>query len=206
MKKKIKNIITSVGLLPFVDFMIRISSIQNFQDFWKGLRYYLYNHWITYFPNYQLRILYLRHILGIHIGRECFIHMGCFLEGNNITIGDNTVIGRNCYLGGSGGKLTIKNNVSITAQTYIFCSTHIKDSSTFACEFKDVTLEDRVWIGARAMILPGVRVGEGAILGAASTATKNIPAYSVYAGSPAKAISTRNKKLSYILKYFPHLQ
>lgn len=169
--------------------------------FWEGFKGYLFNRCITYFPNYRLRIFYLKHFSGVKIGKECFIHMGCFFEGKNIVIGNNTVIGRNCYLG--GGKLTIGSNVSITAQAYIFCSTHLTNSPFFEGVSKDITIEDYAWIGARAMILPGVRIGKGSILGAASTATKDIPDYCVYAGSPAKEIGKRTKDLIYTLQYFP---
>lgn len=172
----------------------------------NGFGQYIYNGCLTYFPSYRLRIFYLRCILGISIGKDSFIHMGCFFEGNNIRIGNNSVIGRNCYLGGSGGLLTIKNNVSITAQTYIFCSSHVKDDPLFKSKYGDVTIEDRAWIGARAMIFPGVHIGKGAILGAQSTATKDIPDFSVYAGNPAKRIGRRKRNLSYILKYFPPFQ
>ena len=191
-----------MGLMGIVESIIKF----NAKYFWEGVRFYLYNYWITNFPNYQLRICYLRNVLGIKIGRGTYIHMGCYFEGNNTTIGRNSVIGRNCYLGGSGGKLIIKDNVSITAQTYIICSTHIKDSPTFAGANKDVTIHDRVWIGARSMILPGVVINEGAILGAASVATKDVPKYTVYAGSPAKSIGKRKRNLSYVLNYYPYFQ
>lgn len=132
--------------------------------------------------------------------------MGCFIEGRKIVIGKNTVIGRNCYLGGSGETLTIKNNVSITAQTYIFCSTHRKDSPTFEGVSRSVTIEDYAWVGARAMILPGVTIGKGAVVGAASTVTKSVPDFCVYAGSPAKEIGKRSKDLSYTLRFSPYFQ
>lgn len=208
LRKKIKSVFKFLRILSLYYWLYRwsknpLEKIGLCRDGFKG---YLFNHLITHFPNYRLRIFYLRHIIGISIGKECFIHMGCFVEGKNIIIGNNTVIGRNCYLGGSGGTLTIKNNVSITAQTYIFCSTHLKDSPIFKCIHEDVTIEDYVWIGARAMILPGIKIGRGAILGASSTATKDIPDYCVYAGSPAKEIGKRSKHLTYKLKYFPYFQ
>jgi acetyltransferase-like isoleucine patch superfamily enzyme len=171
-----------------------------------GIKYYLYNYWLTYFPSYHLRIYYLRHVLGLSIGKESFVHMGCYFEGNRIQIGDNTVIGRNCYLSGSGGMLTIKNSVSITAQTYIICSTHLKDSPLFESTYGNVTIEDRAWVGARAMILPDVHIGKGSILGAQSTATKDIPDFSVYAGTPARKIGRRKGNLTYVLRYFPPFQ
>jgi maltose O-acetyltransferase len=200
-KQKLNLIIKSLGILPII-YWIK-NPIKRTIFFCDGFKYYLFNNCLTYFPNYRLRIFYLRHVIGISIGRECFIHMGCFIEGKNIVIGNNTVIGRNCYLGGSGGILTIKDNVSITAQAYIFCSTHLVNSPVFECIYGNVTIEDYAWIGARAMILPGVRIGKGSVLGAASTATKDVPDYSVYAGSPAKEIGKRAKDLIYTLQYFP---
>lgn len=206
MKEKLKKILKLLGLFPLFKFLFGWLPLNDFSGFWQSFKYYLYNHWITDFPNCKFRIFCLRHLLGIQIGKECFIHMGCFFEGKNIIIGNNVVIGRNCYLGGAGGKLIIKDNVSITAQVYIFCSTHIKDSTSFSCEYKDVVIENHAWIGARGMILPGVRIGKGSILGAASVATKDIPDYTVFAGSPAKEVGKRSDQLSYTLNYFPYFQ
>ena len=206
MKNKLRKIVQTFGLIPITDGLIKVFSLKSSTSYLLDFKYYIYNHWITNFPSFQVRKLYICKVLGIPIGIDSFIHMGCFFEGENTVIGDNCGVGRNCYLGGRGGKLTIKNNVSVTAQTYIFCSTHLKNSPTFECVYEDITIEDNVWIGARAMILPGVRIGEGAILGATSTATKDIPEYSIYAGSPAKEIGKRSKNLRYKLKYFPRFQ
>jgi maltose O-acetyltransferase len=209
MKQMLKSFLKAIGVHSVYR---KIKSIysqfteSNCKFFCEGLRYYLYNHWLTYFPSYRIRNWYLRHILGISIGKDSFIHIGCFFEGNTTFIGNNTVIGRNCYLGSSGAVLTIKNNISITAQTYIFCSSHLVNSPIFEAYAKDVIIEDYVWIGARAMILPGVRIGTGSVLGAASTVTKDIPDYSIYAGTPAKKIGERTKELSYTLRYFPCFQ
>lgn len=205
-RKIIKKILKKTGLVVVALWLMRTFSIENMHLFVKGWISYVFNAWISNFPNHGIRIFYLRYMLGIKVGKETFVHMGCFFEGKNINIGNNTVIGRNCYLGGSGGKLIIKNNVSITAQTYIFCSTHDANSPDFKCISKDVTIEDNVWIGARAMVLPGVKVGKGAILGAMSIATKNIPDYCIYAGNPACEIGKRNNKLDYKLRYFPYFQ
>ncbi|MDP2228898.1 MAG: DapH/DapD/GlmU-related protein, partial [Moraxellaceae bacterium] len=54
-----------------------------------------------------------------------------------------------------------------------------------------VTIQDDVWIGARAIILPGVLIGQGAVIAAGAVVTKSVPAYGVYAGVPAKAIGER---------------
>lgn len=172
----------------------------------NGLRYYLYNYIISYFPSNNLRIFYLRNFLLAKIGKECFIHMGVFIGGDKLEIGNNTVIGRQCYLGSGGGKLVIGDNVSLTAQTYIFCSSHKKNSPSFELSYGDVIIKDYAWIGARAMILPNIVIGKGAILGANSTLTKNIPDFTIFAGSPAKKVGERKRNLKYKLKYFPYFQ
>lgn len=175
---------------------------QEFRAIFYGFWFYLFNYGLTFFPNHSLRKFYLKNVMGIKIGNDTFIHMGCIFY-PNVKIGNNSVIGRQCHL---LGNITIKDNVSITAQTYIFSSSHYKDSPIFEAYTKPIVIEDYVWIGARAMVLPGVRIGKGAILGAASTATKNIEEYAVCVGSPAKQIGKRTEILSYELKYVPYFQ
>lgn len=165
---------------------------------------YLYNHWLTNFPSNRVRTAYLRHVLDYEIGERVFVHMGCFFDGDRITIGRNSVIGRQCFLGGSGGALSIGDNVSITARSYIFCASHDPNSPTFAAVYGDVRIDDYAWIGAGATIQPGVHVGRGAVLGAVAVATKDVPAYAIWAGVPAKPIGTRDATLTYELDYSPY--
>jgi len=195
-KQRFIIILQKMGLLSF---MIHCYNIKHF---FPSLKFYFFNGLLTFFPNHHIRVFYLKNIMGIKIGKLCFIHMGARFEGN-ISIGNNSVIGRNCVL---LGDITIKNNVSITAETYIFTLSHMINSPTFATFNKSVIIEDYAWIGARAMILPGVRIGKGAVLGAASTATKDIPDYSIFAGAPAKEIGMRSELLEYTLVYFPFFQ
>ena len=163
---------------------------------------YLFNGILTHFPNYFVRKLYLTKVMGVGIGNQTFVHMGCFFN-SDVTIGSNSVIGRECHL---LGPIRVGNNVSITAQTYVFATSHLKDSPTFEAYAQPVTIEDYAWIGARAMILPGVTIGRGAILGASSTATKNIPNFAVFAGTPAREVGMRSTVLDYELDYSPHFQ
>ena len=77
------------------------------------------------------------------------------------------------------------------------------DDPDFRPVGKEVQLDDRVWVGARAIILPGVHLGEGCIVGAGSVVTKSFPPFSVVVGNPAKVVKTRNKNLRYQMRYFP---
>lgn len=171
--------------------------------FFKSIPYFLYNSWLTGFPSYTVRTFYLRHILGIKIGKGTAIHTGCFFAGKKITIGRNTVIARNCYIDGRVGEVVIGNNVSIAPELYLLSLSHDKNDPDFKLIPGPVTIEDYAWIGARVMILPGIHVKKGAVLGAGSVVTKSVEEFIVVGGNPAKQIGTREKNVSYTLSFFP---
>jgi maltose O-acetyltransferase len=171
-----------------------------------ALQFYLFNSYLTNFPSHKLRLFYLRRILNIKIGINTSINMGCFFAGNNISFGNNTVLARECYLDGrtSNGFIEIGNNVSIAPNTFILSMTHVVNSAKFEAVSKKVVIDDFAWLGTRSLVLPGVHIGKGAVLGAASTATKSIPDFTISVGSPAKFIGKRNDELAYTLNYFPY--
>ena len=168
----------------------------------NALKFYLANHFFINFTPYFIRHFYLKKVCGIKIGIESSIHMGTFITGSNIEIGSNTVINRHTYLDGRVS-LKIGNNVNVSHQTLIQTLTHDPQSRDFTCICQPVIIEDYVWIGTRSIILPGVTIGEGAVIGAGSVVTKNIPPYSIAVGNPAKVIKMRNMDLMYKSKYFP---
>jgi len=167
-----------------------------------ALLFYSYNNVFSKLPSYSVRHLFLIKVLGYTIGHDAAIHMGCFFTGKNITIGNNTIINRKCYLDGRG-TLKIGNNVSIAPESYILTMTHDGQTSDFSPIRKTTQIDDYAWLGARVLILPGVHLGTGCIIGAGSVVTKDVPPYTVVAGSPAKNIGERNSNLSYELKYRP---
>jgi maltose O-acetyltransferase len=68
-----------------------------------------------------------------------------------------------------------------------------------------VRIGDRVWIAYRAIILPGVTIGEGAVVGAGSVVTKDVEPYTIVAGNPARVVNKRSPNLHYALNYQPWL-
>ncbi len=170
--------------------------------FFKACAFYCYNNFITNAPFYWIRHWYLRRVLKIKIGRGSSIHMGCFITGNNITIGNCSVINRNTYLDGRGG-LTIGSNVSISPHAYILTLDHDPQSKDFATKPGPVGIDDYVWIGVRATILPGVSLGKGCVIGAGTLVTRDVEDYSIVAGVPARIIGARNRELDYSPQYFP---
>lgn len=134
-------------------------------------------------------------------------HWNCGISRNvdlrspyRISIGKNTIINKNCLIDGRGGCL-IGNNVDIAQDTYIWTEQHDYNSPAYDAVRKCVVVEDYVWIASRATILPGVTIGEGAVVACGSVVTKDVPPYSVVAGIPAKVIGKRTPNLSYKLRY-----
>jgi len=128
--------------------------------------------------------------------------MGCFVTGQQISIGERSVVNRRCYLDGRGG-LAIGDDVSISPEVYVISVSHDVSSPTFQAFNAPVEIGDRVWIGARAMILPGVTLGTGSVVGAGAIVTRPVAPFTVVAGNPAREIGKRNEQLSYRLRYFP---
>lgn len=164
--------------------------------------FYLGNHLFMNYMPYRVRHGFLRRFCQVRIGHDSSIAMGCFVTGYHISIGNNTVINRYTYLDGRV-PLTIGNNVNISHYTLIQTLTHDPQNPDFVCLSKPVVIEDHVWIGARAIISPGVRIGEGAVIGAGSVVTRDVQPYTIVAGNPARFIKERSRDLRYISRYFP---
>ncbi len=161
-----------------------------------------YNGVVTHIPFHFIRRFYLTRILRIKMGRRASVNMGCFFTGRRIEIGDHSVVNRKCVLDGRGG-LRIGENVSISPECYLISLTHDPHSPDFTAIPKPVILSDYVWLGARAMILPGVEMGRGAIAGAGSVVSKSCGPYEIVAGAPARKIGERSRDLRYCPEYFP---
>lgn len=130
-------------------------------------------------------------ILRINLSSKSYIMLGQYIYSDikkPLVIGHYTVINRNCILDRRGG-LYIGNNVNISAEVAIYTGGHKIDSEDFAYYSKSVKIEDYVWIGTRAMIMPGAIV------------TKNVEDYSIVAGILAKEIGNRNNNLEYNLTW-----
>lgn len=159
---------------------------------------------IAFFPSYTLRRLYLSQVLKYKIAPSAAIHTGCWVSGFKLTIGNHSVINRNCRLD-ARGSLKIGANVSISPECYIITSSHDPHSSCFGGAIKPtaVAIEDYAWLGVRAIVLPGVTIGRGAIVGAGAVVTRDVPDMAIVAGNPARVIGMRQTQLRYILCWKP---
>lgn len=112
-----------------------------------------------------------------------------------ITVGNNVSFNEYDWIDGNG-EIEIGDNVSIGPRVSIISFSHETEKLDIPIkkppkQYKKVIIEDDVWIGARAIITYGVKVGTGSIIGAGSVVTKNVEPYAVAAGVPAKIIKKR---------------
>lgn len=130
-------------------------------------------------------------LAGIRIGKQSTIHMWArFYDPRGITIGRGTIIGDHAFLDGRH-KLQIGNHVDIASQVLIYNGEHDIHSEDFAPVFESVVIEDYVFIGPRAIILPGVTIGKGAIVGAGAVVTRDVEPFTIVGGIPASVIGKR---------------
>lgn len=138
------------------------------------------------------------HPENIEIGNDVYIGHQTILKGyyrNTLSIGDGTWIGQQCFLHSAGG-LTIGKNVGIGPGVRIVTSKHRLDQPEqpilhSPIEFARVVIEDGGDIGVGAVVLPGVRIGRGAQVGAGAVVTSDVPAGAIVAGVPARPLGSR---------------
>jgi acetyltransferase-like isoleucine patch superfamily enzyme len=117
-------------------------------------------------------------------------------DAGKITIGDGTIIGMWATMDGREG-ITIGRNVNLSSEVALWTLQHDYNSPTFATSGGPIVIGDRAWISFRATILPGVTIGEGAVVAANSVVTKDVAPFTVVGGIPAKKIGERSRDLSY---------
>lgn len=137
---------------------------------------------------------------GIKIGKGSTIHMYTrFYEPKNIEIGQDTIIGEFAVLDGRD-KLKIGNHVDIASEVMIYNSEHNINDTDFKTLNGKVIIEDYVFVGPRAIILPGITIGKGAVVAAGAVVVKDVQPYAIVGGVPAQIIGERkNKDLHYKL-------
>jgi acetyltransferase-like isoleucine patch superfamily enzyme len=153
---------------------------------------------IGFLPFHSLRKLLLR-LLGSKIGNYVGIYRGFEIRNPwKLEIGDNTLIGHNALLDARKG-LKIGSNVNLSNEVMIWTLHHDYNDSNFSETGDMVVIEDYAWLCSRCIILPGVKIGEGAVVAAGAVVHKDVEPYTVVGGVPAKKIAMRNKNLTYNL-------
>jgi acetyltransferase-like isoleucine patch superfamily enzyme len=174
-------------------------------DFIRRVRFdgllYLCNRIVAEIPSHTFRLGFYRKVMGFAIGSRSFIFMGAQFDcRGGFSLGDHSVINERCRLD-NRGTLRIGSNVSISSEVCILTADHDPQSEAFAGRNRAVEIGDFVFVGTRAVILPGCNIGRGGIVAAGAVVTKNVEPFSIVAGNPAKVIGQRPQNLNYQLDY-----
>lgn len=134
----------------------------------------------------------------VFLGDRVYVGHQTMLKGyyqNELRIGDGAWIGQQCFFHAAGG-IVIGRNVGIGPAVKILTSVHAEAGRGTPIlhaplSFAPVHVEDDADLGVGAIVLPGVRVGRGAQVGAGAVVTRDVPPYAVVAGNPARVLRER---------------
>jgi acetyltransferase-like isoleucine patch superfamily enzyme len=144
---------------------------------------------------------------GFKVHRSATLQGGIrFFHVGRLSVGEGTLVNRGVYLDNRGG-IAIGRQVSIAHDVRIYTMGHDPHDPGFATKAAAVQIDDHAVVFAAAMIMPGVHVGEGAVVMAGAVVTKDVPAGRMVGGNPAQDIGERGCKPAYRLNrrfWFAH--
>ena len=141
-------------------------------------------------PFFSWRAWILRRF-GARIGQGTYIYPTAKIWAPwHLRVDDTATIGPGAELYNPGG-ITLEHHAIVSQDAFLCGGTHDFNNPAFPMIWKPIALEPYAWICARAVVLPGVTVGRGAVLGAGAVTSKNLESLGVYAGNPAQRVSTR---------------
>ena len=163
------------------------------------LTYILLLNRYIFFSN-SLRMWVYRKVVKLKIGANTILWVGNMINApEQLTIGRNTIIGPNNVFLSRGG-VEIGNNVNISGFSFFISQGHHLVGSDFTkTKLKKIQIKDRAWIATNSTIMPGVIIKEGGVVGAGSVVTKNVEAWNIVAGNPARVIGIREIDENYSL-------
>lgn len=136
------------------------------------------------------RILLLR-CFGAKIGAQCVVKSSCEIwQPWKLAIDDYVALSERviCY---TVDRIKIGAQTTISREAFLCCAGHDIASPTMELTFAPITIGSNCWIAGRATIMPGVKIGDGAVVGAGAVVTKDVAPWIVVAGNPAREIKRR---------------
>lgn len=133
---------------------------------------------------------------GASLGRNNYIYPTARIWAPwNLTTGDVVTLGPSCEVY-NPATITLGHHTIISQQAYLCGATHDYNSRDFTYTAKPIVTQPYAWVCARAIVLPGVTLGEGSVLGAGSVSSRDLYAWTVYAGNPAVEVKQREKSIA----------
>lgn len=130
------------------------------------------------------------------LGRDTVIDYKTYIRySGRVRIGAGSTINRGCRFFASHHRkdvtITIGDHVAIAPEVCFFAAGHDYSKKTLPDTAESIEVGDYAWIGGRSIVIQGVHIGEGAVIAAGSVVTRDIPPYTIAAGSPARVIKAR---------------
>jgi putative colanic acid biosynthesis acetyltransferase WcaF len=178
-----KNIPKYVDTIPKSDKLYRLG--------WRVFSLFLFRPFsLPFFNGWRI---FLLKCFGSEIGHNCNIYASAYIPSpKNLIMGVHSTLGPEVKL--HFGKTIIGNKVTVSQRAYLCSATHETNSVNTPFIAGEIIIKDFVWIAAEAFIMSNVVINEGAIVGARSAVFKDVDAWSIIGGNPAKFIKKRELK------------
>lgn len=147
-----------------------------------------------------LRLFVYKKVFLINIEPKVIIYRNAEIrDPHKLKIGKGSIIGNDAILD-ARNSIEIGENVNLSTGVWLWSEQHDYQSKDFALDVKKkgIKIGDRAWLGPRTIILPDITIGEGAVVAGGAVVTKDVEAFTVVGGIPAKVIGQRNKNIDYI--------
>ena len=157
------------------------------------LRGWVLNRVVANIPIPQLRYAYYQAVCGIKIAPTSSLWMGAQFTGDAL---DRITIGRYCSIGYDSfwvacAPIILHDHVVLGHRVELYTTDHDPDDPAFTRRDAPIVIEERTWIGSRAIIFKGVTVGRGAVVAGGSVVIKDVEPFTLVGGNPAKVIRKR---------------
>lgn len=167
--------------------------IANIRGSINGLRSTIIERFIPWLPSKMLRNRLFR-LCGVKASKDVHFYPGLSIRNpKGLVIEDGASLGPRCLLDARCG-LTIRKNAVIAYDAIIWSLNHDYNDEKFCGKGASTEIGEYAWICSRSIVLPGIKIGEGAIVASGAIVTKDVPPYSIVAGVPARIIGQRDKK------------
>lgn len=138
--------------------------------------------------------VFLLRLFGAKIGRHCAIRNSCKVwQPWNLELGDWVALSEDCDIY-SVDKIKIGSQTTISCGAFLCCASHDVTSPIMELTYAPIEIGENAWIAARAIVMPGVRIGDGAVVGAGAVVVHDVESWTIVGGNPAKFIKRRELK------------